>query len=194
MGDPFGALAETARRLRGPGGCAWDRAQTFDSLLPHLIEETWEVFHAQRMRARRELQEELGDVLYTVLSLTLIAEEAGWLTLAKLLTTTREKMIRRHPHVFRAQGAATPEAAYQHWETAKRREQPNRPPSAHKRLRPLLVAVWDALRTNPKAERALQDTLEKLSTTRQTDTRHGSRSSTKTPKRPSATRARSSNR
>jgi XTP/dITP diphosphohydrolase len=77
--DPFRALVATARRLQAPGGCAWDRAQTVPSLLPYLVEEAWEVFETVRSRHRRELPEELGDVLYTVLFMALVAERR-WLT------------------------------------------------------------------------------------------------------------------
>jgi uncharacterized protein YabN with tetrapyrrole methylase and pyrophosphatase domain len=109
--DAFTALVAVARRLQAPGGCAWDRAQTVDSLLPYLIEETWEVFEAIRRRRRAALPEELGDVLYTVLFLTLIAERRGWFRLEHLLQATRRKMIRRHPHVFGNAPAPTPETA-----------------------------------------------------------------------------------
>lgn len=112
-GDPFWDLVATAKRLQAPGGCAWDRAQTLQSLVPHLIEETWEVFEAVRSRRPRHLQEELGDVLYTVLFLALIAERRGFADLRTLLDATRRKMVRRHPHVFGTRYAATPRDAYQ---------------------------------------------------------------------------------
>jgi|GEM_PF-5027450 len=83
-GPAFGALVETARRLQAPGGCPWDRAQTVRTLLPHLIEETWEVFVSSRTRDRDHLREELGDVLYTVVFLTLLAEREGWFDLTAL--------------------------------------------------------------------------------------------------------------
>ena len=89
--DPFWALIATARQLQAPGGCPWDQAQTISSLLPHLIEETWEAFEVVRSGHHKELQEELGDVLYTVLFLTLIAERRGLCRLETLLTKTRQK-------------------------------------------------------------------------------------------------------
>jgi len=155
--DPFWDLVATARRLQAPGGCPWDRAQTVTSLLPHLIEETWEVFDSVRGRRLRELQEELGDVLYTALFLTLIAERRGWLTLSQLLRATRKKMIRRHPHVFGGTNARTPREAYAHWQAAKRQERTR--PSRSKSLRPLLVAVWDLVRREPEAVRELEQLL-----------------------------------
>ena len=126
--DPFWDLVHTARALNAPGGCPWDQAQTVQSLLPHLIEETWEVFCAATMRQRTHLQEELGDVLYTVLFMTILAEQRGWFTLDGLLAKTRRKMERRHPYVFHTKRATTPEEAYRHWQEAKRRERPRKKP------------------------------------------------------------------
>ncbi len=148
--DPFWALVATARQLQAPGGCPWDQAQTISSLLPHLIEETWEVFEVVRSGHHKELQEELGDVLYTVLFLTLIAERRGLCRLETLLTKTRQKMIRRHPHVFQSQRAGTANEAYQQWEAIKRTEKkPRHSPSSA--FRDMLVAWWDWLHAHPDA-------------------------------------------
>ena len=146
-GDAFWDLVATARRLQAPGGCAWDRAQTVNSLLPHLIEETWEVFEAARRRHRRDLHEELGDVLYTALCLVLIAERRGWERLTTLLRRTRRKMIRRHPHVFGRVSASNPTEAYRRWQASKAQERPKRH-SPSKAFRERLVADWERLRLN----------------------------------------------
>jgi uncharacterized protein YabN with tetrapyrrole methylase and pyrophosphatase domain len=148
--DPFWDLVATARHLQAPGGCRWDRAQTVSSLLPYLVEETWEVFEAVRRRRLRDLQEELGDVLYTVLFLSLIAERRGRFTLEELLTATRTKMIRRHPHVFGTKKAGSPQAAYRRWQESKRLER-KRSPSPSKTFRELLVARWAQLLDHPEA-------------------------------------------
>ena len=140
--DPFWDLVATARRLQAPGGCAWDRAQTIQSLLPYLVEETWEVFETVRSRRHRALPEELGDVLYTVLFMALKAERQGRGSLEQLLTQTRRKMVRRHPHVFGNGRAGSPAAAYRSWQASKRRERP-RAPSPSKAFRERLVAHWD---------------------------------------------------
>ena len=158
--DPFWNLVAIATRLHGPGGCPWDRAQTVRSLLPHLIEETWEVFCAQRKRNRAELQEELGDVLYTVIFLTLLAERQGWFNLEKVLLSVQEKMVRRHPHVFGKKQARSAQEAYAHWQEAKRQE--TRRGRSSNQLRPLIVELWDALRTNPQAPEVLRQTLREL--------------------------------
>lgn len=159
--DPFWDLVAIARRLQGPGGCPWDRAQTVRSLLPHLVEEVWEVFCAARKRSRAELQEELGDVLYTVVFLTLLAERQGWFDLKTLLRKTRRKMIRRHPHVFGTKRAATAREAYAHWQAVKRRERP-RGRSSLKELRGVLLAFWESLRLQQHAPRTFQNTLNRL--------------------------------
>lgn len=152
--DAFSSLVATARRLQRPGGCAWDRAQTLQSLLPYLVEETWEAFEAIRHNRRGHLREELGDVLYTVLFLSLIAERRGLFSLTSLLQATNRKMIRRHPHVFGDRRANTPGEAYGQWQAAKRREQA--PPSRSKQLRPLLVSCWEWLHRDPTAAAQLQ--------------------------------------
>ena len=150
--DSFWDLVATAKRLQAPGGCPWDRAQTVDSLLPYLIEETWEVFEAVRSRRRHGLTEELGDVLYCVLFLALVAERSGGSSLQTLLRGTRQKMIRRHPHVFGAKSAATPREAYRHWQRSKRLEGPARH-SPSKALRERLVADWDRLAVSGRRSR-----------------------------------------
>ena len=150
--DPFWDLVATARRLQAPGGCPWDRIQTIDSLLPHLIEETWEVFEAVRTRQRKGLQEELGDVLYTVVFLALIAERQGRFGLADVLCGTRAKMLRRHPQVFGTKQAATARQAYRHSQRLKRLEGRSRA-SPSRRLREQLLASWDRLLTRERVKR-----------------------------------------
>ena len=113
------------------------------SLLPHLIEEVWEVFCAATRQHRADLQEELGDVLYTVVFLTVLAERQGWFDLNSLLVDTRRKMVDRHPHVFGRKRARTAGEAYAHWQAAKRREGLRSGSPAQ--IRPLLVALWEAL-------------------------------------------------
>lgn len=152
--DPFWDLVAIARHLQGPGGCPWDRAQTVRSLLPHLVEETWEAFCAARKPSRAELQEELGDVLYTVVFLTLLAEQQGWFDLKMLLRKTRRKMIRRHPHVFGTKRAATAHEAYAHWQAVKRRERPRGRSSSKELIRRVLLALWESLRLQQNAPRA----------------------------------------
>jgi len=156
--EAFRTLLATAARLQALGGCPWDRAQTIHSLLPHLIEETWEVFEAAKGRRRAHLREELGDLLYTVLFLMLIGERRGWWRIGPLLHATRLKMVRRHPHVFGARSARrtrTPRAAYREWQRAKRAEAPVGATSV-RNVRLVLTACWDVLLRDPRAADALR--------------------------------------
>ena len=155
--DPFWNLIHTAEFLQGPHGCPWDRAQTVTSLLPHLIEEAWELFSAARTRDRTHLQEEVGDLLYTIVFLTLRAERQGWFNLESTLARTHAKMVRRHPHVFGSKRAASAEEAYAHWQASKARERSPRPSS--KPVRPVLVAFWEWLRTAEDPAQAANDAL-----------------------------------
>ena len=161
--DPFWALVATARRLYGPGGCAWDRAQTVNSLLPYLVEETWEVFETARSKHRKQLQEELGDVLYTTLFLTLIAERRGWFRLDTLLRNAREKMVRRHPHVFAGAAAPSSRSAYRQWQRMKRQEGKARH-SPSKAFREMLVAYWDGLYAQGRTHHAKRVKLRGIAT------------------------------
>ena len=143
-GDPFWQLVATARRLQAPGGCAWDRAQTVASLTPYLIEEAWEVFDAVRRRRWPAIQEELGDVLYTILFQSLIAQRQGRGSLRGMLRAVRRKMIRRHAHVFGWRRARTAQEASGRWQASKRLE-PRRGPSPSNAFRRRLVRMWQGL-------------------------------------------------
>ena len=92
--------AEIMARLRGPGGCPWDREQTFDSIKRHTLEETYEVFDAIERRAWPDLKDELGDLLLQVLFYAQMAQEAGYFDLKDVADNLNAKLIRRHPHIF----------------------------------------------------------------------------------------------
>ncbi len=87
-------------RLRGEGGCPWDRKQTFESLKPFIIEEAYEVAEAIDKRDWNELKEELGDLMFLILFFTHIAQEKGIFDLEEMAKGTAQKIIRRHSHVF----------------------------------------------------------------------------------------------
>jgi MazG family protein len=87
-------------RLRAPGGCPWDREQTFDSIRKYTLEETYEVFDAIERRDFPHLAEELGDLLLQVLFYAEMAASDGHFTIADVLDHLNNKLIRRHPHVF----------------------------------------------------------------------------------------------
>ena len=87
-------------RLRAPGGCPWDREQTFDTIKRYTLEETYEVFEAIERRAWPDLKDELGDLLLQVLFYAQMAAEAGYFDIADVAENLNAKLIRRHPHVF----------------------------------------------------------------------------------------------
>src|SRR5690348_16402508 len=94
------ALVEVVRRLRAPDGCPWDREQTHASLRATMLEEAYEVLEAIDETSIPKLREELGDVLLHVLMQSAIAEETEEFTLGQVADSVREKLVRRHPHVF----------------------------------------------------------------------------------------------
>ncbi|MGI6168175.1 MAG: nucleoside triphosphate pyrophosphohydrolase [Christensenellales bacterium] len=118
----FGQLADIMVRLRGPGGCPWDREQTHESLKQNLLEECYEVFEAIDEQDDDKLCEELGDVLLQVVFHGMIAQEQGRFSLRDIITGLCEKLIRRHPHIFGHAYAPTPDAVVNSWETIKKRE------------------------------------------------------------------------
>lgn len=106
MSTAFERLVEVMMRLRGDGGCPWDRQQTRESLTPYLLEETHEVLEAIETGRSDALREELGDLLFQVLFHAQIASEAGEFDISDVVEGTVQKMTRRHPHVFgREEGA-----------------------------------------------------------------------------------------
>jgi ATP diphosphatase len=109
-------------RLRGPGGCPWDREQTFDSIKRHTLEETYEVFDAIERRAWPDLKDELGDLLLQVLFYAQMASEAGYFTIADVAANLNAKLIRRHPHIFAGAQATDADAVLRNWEQIKRAE------------------------------------------------------------------------
>jgi XTP/dITP diphosphohydrolase len=119
-------LIATMERLRAPGGCAWDRAQTHESLVRYLVEESAELVEAIEDGSRDEQVEELGDVLYQVLFHADIAAEAGEYTLEDVAEHMTRKMVGRHPHVFGDAVAETPEDVVVSWEAIKAVEKADR--------------------------------------------------------------------
>ncbi|HUY56519.1 MAG TPA: MazG family protein [Candidatus Micrarchaeaceae archaeon] len=119
-------LFEVMEQLRAPQGCPWDRAQTHQSLLPFLLEETYETIQAAEAGRSEELAEELGDLLVEVAMHSAIAAEAGTFDIGQVAKIATEKMIGRHPHVFGELEAADLGQVISNWEELKRREKPDR--------------------------------------------------------------------
>jgi len=105
-GQNFVEAVAIMARLRAPGGCPWDREQTFDSIRKYTLEETYEVFDAIERRNWTDLKEELGDLLLQVLFYSEMASEAGDFTIVDVIEGLNRKLIRRHPHVFGDEAAA----------------------------------------------------------------------------------------
>lgn len=118
----FEDLVRITAELRSGHGCPWDLEQTHESLKPCLKEETEEVFAAIDHQDMENLCEELGDVLFQVLIHSRIAEENGAFTVDDVVNGICEKMVRRHPHVFGGEEAATPEESLVLWNEIKRLE------------------------------------------------------------------------
>ena len=119
-------------RLRAPGGCPWDREQTFDTIKRHTLEETYEVFDAIERRAWPDLKDELGDLLLQVLFYAQMASEAGYFDLNDVAENLNAKLIRRHPHIFSenegpATIAADSSTVLRNWEQIKLEENKSRP-------------------------------------------------------------------
>lgn len=119
-------LIETLQKLRGPNGCPWDKAQTHQSLIKCLKEESQEVILAIEKQDDENLKEELGDLLLQALFHALIAQEEKRFTLQEVLDGLNKKLITRHPHVFGAAKATTPAEALAQWKAAKIKERENK--------------------------------------------------------------------
>jgi MazG family protein len=121
-GEKFQKLVETMARLRAPGGCPWDREQTFDSIKPYTLEETYEVLDAIDRRAWSELAEELGDFILQAVFYAQMASDEKLFDIGDALDAINSKLIRRHPHVFGEGSAETGEDVKRIWGQVKAEE------------------------------------------------------------------------
>jgi tetrapyrrole methylase family protein/MazG family protein len=159
MSERFHTLVELMAALRAPDGCPWDRKQTHESLKPYLLEETYEVLEILDRQDRKKLPEELGDVLLQVLFHSQIASEAGSFTIEDVLEQLADKLIRRHPHVFKNGSSDTiPTNADQvvmRWEDIKRteRQASGRPDSVLGGVPQTLPALLRAYQIQARAAR-----------------------------------------
>jgi len=113
-------------RLRAPDGCPWDREQTFDTIKPYTLEETYEVLEAIDNRDWPELTGELGDLLLQVLFYSQMASEEGHFSVDDVLDRLSNKLVDRHPHVFGEVKADTPAEVLRNWEALKAEEKKKR--------------------------------------------------------------------
>ena len=120
--ESFLRLVAIVERLRSEQGCPWDRQQTPASLIPYMLEETYEVIESIEADDHQALKEELGDVLLHIVFQSRIAEEQQQFTLAESIQAVVDKLIRRHPHVFSDVRVQDTAEIRQRWESAKQRE------------------------------------------------------------------------
>jgi MazG family protein len=125
-GERFERAVAIMERLRAPGGCPWDREQTFDSIKPYTLEETYEVIEAIENRDWNELAGELGDLLLQVLFYAEMAKEQGTFSLDDVLERLSAKLVDRHPHVFGEAQADTSAEVKRNWEALKVEERKKR--------------------------------------------------------------------
>ena len=125
-GERFERAVSIMARLRGPGGCPWDREQTFDTIKPYTLEEAYEVVEAIDARAWDELTGELGDLLLQVLFYAEMAAEDKRFSIDDVLDRLSNKLVDRHPHVFGDAKAETPGDVLRNWQRLKAEEKKKR--------------------------------------------------------------------
>ena len=125
-GERFERAVSIMARLRGPGGCPWDREQTFDSIKPYTVEETYEVLEAIDNRDWNELAGELGDLLLQVLFYAQMAKEENTFSIDEVIDRLSDKLVDRHPHVFGDVKAETSSEVVRNWEALKAEEKKKR--------------------------------------------------------------------
>ena len=156
----FARLIEIMATLRGPGGCPWDREQTIDTLKPFVLEETYEVLEAIDRHDHPGLREELGDFVFEAVFLAQLEAEAGHFSIADSIQSIADKLVRRHPHVFkRGEGESALDSAGQvrtRWEEIKARERnespsPEKPKTLLGGIAPALPALLRAFHIGTRA-------------------------------------------
>lgn len=156
---PVDRLRAIMHRLRAPGGCPWDAEQTHESLLPHLIEEAYEVAEAVRSGDRDAIVDELGDLLLQPVFHAEIASERGDFDLDTVARAIGDKLIRRHPHVFGESRVEDATDVLRQWDRIKRAEKgedsaSNEPPKPYLgRANEGLPALVNAAKLQKKAAR-----------------------------------------
>ncbi len=150
-GPGFARLVQIMARLRAPDGCPWDREQTFETIKPYLLEETYEVMQAIDDRDWPELAGELGDLLLQVAFFSQMASEAGHFDVTDALQAINSKLVRRHPHVFGDGDASTPDEVKETWDQIKAAEKPKAPKGLLERIPQHQPALMEAARISSKA-------------------------------------------
>jgi tetrapyrrole methylase family protein/MazG family protein len=156
-GEKFQVLVDLMARLRGPGGCPWDLEQTFDSIKPFLLEETYEVLDAIDARNWPELAHELGDLLLQAVFFSQMASEEKLFTIDDALDAISQKLIRRHPHIFGDEVAKTEGDVRKRWNEIKAEEKRSKGEADHTLLGSVprsLPALVEAQQISSRAAQA----------------------------------------
>ncbi|MDE0341789.1 MAG: nucleoside triphosphate pyrophosphohydrolase [Deltaproteobacteria bacterium] len=148
-GGLFEELVGVMARLRGEGGCPWDREQTHASLKRYAVEETYELLEAIDQDDAAAIRDELGDVLLQVLFHAQMAREDGRFAIEEVMAGLRDKLVRRHPHVFGDEHASDAGAVLRNWERIKAREKPSAAAQGHS----LFTSVPRAMPALARAQR-----------------------------------------
>jgi MazG family protein len=127
-GEKFERVVSIMSRLRAPGGCPWDREQSFDTIKKYTLEETYEVLEAIDDRNWSELPGELGDLLLQVLFYAEMAKEEGLFAIDDVIDALSNKLVSRHPHVFGDVEAKDSQQVLRNWEALKKEEKKHRAP------------------------------------------------------------------
>lgn len=167
-GEGFEQLVSLMARLRAPNGCPWDREQTLKSLRPFILEEAYELVEAIDRSHPDAIREELGDLLLEILFVSQICAEKTHFTIWDVITSLGEKLIRRHPHVFRSKEAKDSKEALARWNEIKDTEK-RTPTSVLEDVPRALPALVRAHKLSSRAARegfdwkSADDVLDKLS-------------------------------
>ncbi len=160
-GERFERAVAIMARLRGEGGCPWDREQTFDSIKPYTLEETYEVLEAIDQRDWEELPAELGDLLLQVLFYAQMAKDDGRFSIDEVLERLSAKLVDRHPHVFGDVKAETSSEVLRNWEALKaeekkknRKHKDQSAPSLMAAVSTAMPALMEAHKLSSRAARA----------------------------------------
>ena len=154
MSEQLDRLLSIMARLRGPDGCEWDRAQSFETIVPHTIEEAYEVADAVARGDLADIRDELGDLLFQVVFQARIAEEAGHFAFDDVARSIADKLETRHPHIFA--GADAPgEARDERWEALKAAERADK--GATSAMDGVAVALPALLRAEKLQKRAARE-------------------------------------
>ena len=147
-------LLNIMQTLRDPKkGCDWDKAQTFKTIVPHTLEEAYEVADAIERDNMVDLKDELGDLLFQVIFYTQMAKEQGLFDFNEVVEGLNNKLVRRHPHVFSEQKILTDEELEQQWQAIKDREKAAKQSSSEQLLWHDIPKVLPALTRAKKVQK-----------------------------------------